>query len=117
LLLVQQLGAQISAGGFWLALISYLLFGLIIGLVQWPVLRREIPNLAIWIIANMIGWTVGFFLATLVELFIYNNYRLEPWLISMIVRTLGGLIAGGIVGVALVWIVREPETDSAAAAD
>jgi hypothetical protein len=117
LLLVQQLGAQVSAGGFWLALISYLLFGLIIGLVQWPVLRREIPNLAAWIIANMIGWTVGFFLATLAEFFLYSNFRLEPWLISMIVRTLSGLVAGGIVGVALVWIVRKPEADSVAVAD
>ena len=37
------------------ALIGFILFGVIIALVQWPLLRREIPSLWMWILANVVG--------------------------------------------------------------
>ena len=44
LLLVQSLPSSI-----FIATIGYLFFGAIVALVQWPVLRREIPNAFVWV--------------------------------------------------------------------
>jgi EamA domain-containing membrane protein RarD len=35
--------------------LGYLLFGFIVAIVQWPILRREIPNVWAWILANVVG--------------------------------------------------------------
>jgi hypothetical protein len=43
-------------------LVGFMSFGLIVALFQYPVLRREIPHLATWILANVIGWTLGAYL-------------------------------------------------------
>jgi len=109
LLLIQGLARLQLAGGFWLLLICYALFGLIVALVQWPVLRREIPHVGPWIVANVIGWTLGFSIASAVELAIYSRSPLEPWIVSLIVQGVSGLIAGAVTGLALVWIVRKPD--------
>ncbi len=46
-------------GGF----IGFALFGAMIAIVQWPILRREIPHISSWIVANVIGWMAGFYLS------------------------------------------------------
>ncbi|RPJ28926.1 MAG: hypothetical protein EHM33_02935, partial [Chloroflexi bacterium] len=51
LLLVQNLPSTM-----FVEVIGYLLFGVIVALVQWPVLRREIPNLFTWMLASSLGW-------------------------------------------------------------
>lgn len=107
--MIQGLARLQIAGGFWLLLLCYALFGLIIALVQWPVLRREIPHVGTWILANVIAWTLGFSIGSAVELAIYSRAPLEPWLVSLIVQAISGLIAGAITGLALVWIVRKPD--------
>ena len=109
LLIIQGLARLQVASGFWLLLLCYALFGLIIALVQWPVLRREIPHVGPWILANVIGWTLGFSIASAVELGLYSSAPLEPWLVSVLVQGISGLIAGAITGLALVWIVRKPD--------
>ena len=109
LLVIQALGRQPAIAGFWLMLACYALFGLIIALVQWPVLRREIPHAGPWIIANVIGWTLGFSIATAVELAVYSQSPAEPWIVNLIVQGISGLIAGAVTGLALVWIVRKPD--------
>ncbi len=44
-------------------LVGFISFGVIVALFQYPVLRREIPHLATWILANVIGWTLGAYLS------------------------------------------------------
>jgi len=117
LLLIQVLSSQQTAGGFWMVLVSYALFGLIIALVQWPVLRREIPQAGLWILAGVIGWTLGFSIASAVELIIYDHFLTEPWLVSLLVQGISGLIAGAVTGLALVWIVRQPDLNVVPPAD
>src|SRR5574342_370383 len=41
--------------------LGYILFGIIVAVVQWPVLRREIPHVWMWILATVVGWTAGFY--------------------------------------------------------
>ncbi|MCB0124676.1 MAG: hypothetical protein KDE58_20615 [Caldilineaceae bacterium] len=43
-----------------------LLFGLLLGLGQWLLLRRRVDSAACWIIANAVGWTTALGLAALV---------------------------------------------------
>jgi hypothetical protein len=105
LLLVQMLPSTI-----FIEFIGYLLFGVIVALVQWPVLRREVPNLFVWILASSVGWAAGFWTSQAVLPFFFTDPVIEPALSTTVIAVTSGLVAGVITGVALVWIVRKPET-------
>lgn len=104
LLLVQSL-----PGSIFIAAIGYLLFGVIVALVQWPVLRREIPNAFVWILANAIGWLAGFWASQAVLPLFFNDPAIQPALSTTVIAVTSGLVAGAITGLALIWIVRKPE--------
>ena len=104
LLLVQSLPSSI-----FIATIGYLLFGAIVALVQWPVLRREIPNAFVWVLANSVGWAVGFWASQAVISLIFTGGSIEPAVSTTVIAVTSGLVAGAITGVALIWIVRKPE--------
>jgi hypothetical protein len=89
--------------------IGYILFGIIVGLVQWPLLRREIPNVWMWILANVIGWTSGFFLSQISLDLFFNGPVIDPVASTSVISGVSGLVAGAITGVALIRIVRQPE--------
>ena len=91
------------------ALLGYVLFGIIVAVVQWPVLRREIPNLWLWILANVIGWTAGFYLSQVALNLFFNDPSIPPITSTSFISVVTGLVAGAITGVALVLIVRQPE--------
>jgi len=91
-------------------LIGFALFGAIVAAVQWPILRREIPHISSWIIANMLGWTTGFYLSQVfLTLFFSNVPAINPVVSTAFISVVTGLVAGAITGLALVWIVRKPE--------
>jgi len=91
-------------------LIGFALFGAIVAAVQWPILRREIPHISSWIIANMLGWTAGFYLSQVcLNLFFSNVPAINPVVSTAFISVVTGLVAGAITGLALVWIVRKPE--------
>jgi hypothetical protein len=90
--------------------IGFALFGVIIALVQYPLLRREIPNIWSWILANALGWTAGFYLSqAALSLFFSNAPAINPVVSTSFVSVVAGLVAGAITGLALVLIVRKPE--------
>ena len=89
--------------------IGYILFGAIVALVQWPILRREIPNVWMWISANVIGWTAGFFLSQVALDIFFNGPAIDPIASTSVISGVSGLVAGAITGVALILIVRQPE--------
>lgn len=90
-------------------LVGYVLFGLIVAIVQWPVLRREIPNVWAWILANVVGWTLGFYLSQVSLDIFFNDPAIAPAASTSVISSISGLVAGAITGLALVWIVRQPE--------
>jgi hypothetical protein len=104
LLLIQSLPATVLGGT-----LGYILFGGVVGLVQWPVLRREIPNLLVWILANALGWTAGFLASQLALSLIFRSPMISPAASTAVLFGVSGLVAGAITGAALVWIVRQPE--------
>ena len=104
LLLVQSLPST-----FLIATLGYFLFGLIVAILQWPVLRREIPNLLVWVLANVVGWAVGFWASQAVLPLFFTDPLVQPAVSTTVIAVTSGLVAGAITGLALIWIVRKPE--------
>jgi NhaP-type Na+/H+ or K+/H+ antiporter len=94
------------------ALLGYLLFGLIIGGLQWPVLRREIPNALAWVAASMVGWALGGYLSEAVLSGLAGSAEVSQVVSSLVIAMVTGLVAGAITGLALVWIVRQPDREA-----
>jgi hypothetical protein len=91
-------------------LLGFALFGAVIAIVQWPILRGEIPHISSWLIANVLGWTAGIYLSQIaLNLFFSNDPAINPVVSTSFVSVVAGLVAGAITGLALVWIVRQPE--------
>jgi hypothetical protein len=104
-LYVVQLLSKTPLGMF----VGFISFGVIVALFQYPTLRREIPHLATWILANVIGWTLGAYLSLLAAGVFFQNKL--PTTFTSVLVTVGitGLVAGAITGLALIWIVRQPD--------
>jgi hypothetical protein len=100
---------DLLAGSFMGAVLGYALFGVIIALFQWPVLHREIPRIWVWVLANVVGWVLGAVLSQLVLGALFGNNPGSPLAFTVVNMAVTGLVAGLITGLALVWIVREPE--------
>jgi hypothetical protein len=103
LLLVQMLPSTV-----FVVFIGYFLFGVIVALVQWPVLRREIPHALTWIIASALAWAVGYWVSQAV-LSLFTDPLIAPAVGTSVIAITSGLVAGAITGIALIWIVRKPE--------
>lgn len=97
------------SGGALETVVGYAVFGLIVGIVQWPMLRREIPHLLTWAIANIIGWTIAGLIAQTAAGPLYLSLGLTPEIAAALIAGLTGLIAGAITGVAFIWIVSQPD--------
>ncbi len=111
LLLIQALGSSPLG-----ALLGYLLFGLIIAVLQWPVLRREIPNALPWVLASMVGWALGAYLSQIVLGGLFTGEAPSQLVSTSVVAAVTGLVAGAITGLALIWIVRQPDRAAVPAA-
>jgi hypothetical protein len=103
LLLIQVLPSTVFA-----AFIGYFLFGVVVALVQWPVLRREIPQVLTWLVASALAWAVGYW-ASQAVLSSLTDPLIDPVVGTAVIAITSGLVAGAITGVALIWIVRKPE--------
>ena len=103
LFLIQSLPSTVFA-----VFIGYFLFGLIVALVQWPVLRREIPQIFTWLLASALAWAIGYWISQAV-LSLFTDPLLAPALGTAVIAIASGLVAGAITGIALIWIVRKPE--------
>lgn len=90
-------------------LVGFIVFGAIVALFQYPVLRREIPHLTTWILANVIGWTLGAYLSQLAAGVVFNNVVPTTFVSVLVTVGVTGLVAGAITGLALIWIVRQPD--------
>jgi formate/nitrite transporter FocA (FNT family) len=104
LLLIQNLSGTLFGG-----VAAYFLFGAIVALVQWPMLRREIPSLLTWIVVNILGWAAGLWASQATLTLLFNEPAINPVLSTVVIAGSSGLVAGGITGLALVWIARQPE--------
>jgi hypothetical protein len=91
------------------ALLAYAVFGGIIGVIQWPVLRREIRHAVPWMLANVVAWAVGSYVSQLVLTLLVSNGVIGQVVSTLTISGVTGLVAGLITGLTLVWTVRQPE--------
>jgi len=103
LLLIQTLPSTV-----FVVFIGYFLFGVVVALVQWPVLRREIPQVFTWLVASAVAWAVGYWVSQAI-LSLFTDPLIAPIVGTAVIAITSGLVAGAITGVALIWIVRKPE--------
>jgi hypothetical protein len=92
-------------------IIAYLLFGVIVAIIQWQMLRREIPNLLTWVVINSLGWAAGLWASQFVLNLLFDAPVIEPVVSTSVIAGTSGLVAGAITGLALIWIAREPEPE------
>src|SRR5574340_1221913 len=90
-------------------LLGFICFGVIVALFQFPILRREIPNLGIWILANVIGWTLGAYLSQLAAGIFFQKIIPAPYVSVLVFVGITGLVAGAVTALALIWLVRKPD--------
>jgi hypothetical protein len=90
-------------------LVGFVCFGVIVALFQYPVLRREIPHLATWILANAIGWTLGAYLSQLAAGVLFQSTVPTTFISVLVTVGITGLVAGAVTALALIWIVRKPD--------
>lgn len=105
LLLIHNLPGTFLAG-----IAAYLLFGVIVALVQWQDLRREIPSKLTWVLANSLAWAAGLWASQVALELFFNEPVIEPAVSTAVIAVTSGLVAGAITGIALVWIAGRPET-------
>src|SRR5215216_4566933 len=104
LLLMQNLSSTFLGGTA-----AYLLFGAIVALVQWPVMRREIPSTFTWVVVNSLGWAAGLWASQIALNLFFTEPVIEPAVSTAVIAGTSGLVAGAITGIALIWIARRPE--------
>lgn len=78
-------------------LLAGLAGGLIVGLVQWFEMRARVKNATWWLLANLLGWALGFWIG--------------EYLGSSIHAVVGfpvfGIIVGLVTGGTMVWLLKE----------
>jgi len=67
--------------------------GLIVGLLQWTILKRYFLRSFVWVLASILGWGICVL-----------TTQLSVWAFFI-----GALLYGAITGAALMWILREKE--------
>jgi hypothetical protein len=100
---------QVLPSTVFVAFIGYFLFGAIVALLQWPVLRREIPHIITWLLASSLAWAAGYWVSQAVLPLFLSGPSIAPAVSTTVIAVTSGLVAGAITGVALIWIVRKPE--------
>lgn len=84
--------------------LSVLMGGLLVGILQWSLLRPHSDRAAWWVLASTAGWALPAGAIALGDL----NLIPAPWgeLLSLGAMFFGGLILGAVTGRALLWVLR-----------
>jgi hypothetical protein len=60
-------------------------------------------------VVSALGWAAGLWASQLALDLFFNDPVIEPVASTVAIAVTSGLVAGAITGIALVWIVRQPE--------
>jgi len=82
-------------------LIPIVIFGLIIGIIQWLVINRTLQQSAWWIIANFIAWPLP------MALLLFYGPILGETIMFLLYYLISGIVSGGITGLILFLLLKE----------
>ncbi len=91
--------AQLARSGPWDDALLVGLFGAVIGLCQWWVLRRSYRQAWLWVLATAVGF---------LGLYWLTQNPSHTWSAFIIRSTVVGTLVAVVPGIALVWLVRRP---------
>jgi hypothetical protein len=77
--------------------------GALVGVLQWLVLRRQVPGAALWILASALSWGLGW--TTLIA----AAYFGEPLGIrgNLSITAVSGIVAGALQATFMMWLLRQ----------
>jgi hypothetical protein len=102
---VGDMVAQAVPGAIGSAL-EGLAIGASLGLAQWLVLRRHVPEARWWILASAIAWAVGWAIIASVDIEATDG----SIGLAYVIGAIGAAVAGLITAAALVWLLRRSPT-------
>ena len=79
------------------------LYGAVLGVLQWLVLRGQVALSGLWVLASIVGWIVGDPVCSSLM-----GFGTLSWVVF-------GAVYGAITGLVLVWLLRQPAPAAAAA--
>ena len=80
------------------------LYGAVLGVLQWLVLRGQVALSGLWVVASIVGWVVGDPVCSSLM-----DFGALSWVVF-------GAVYGAITGLVLVWLLRQPMPAAAMAA-
>jgi len=95
---------EIKAGlvAVWPAIV-----GAAVGAFQWLVLRKHVQLAGLWIVANALGWVVGWHTVGAMDRIVTTIVSSEKAGLAVLFAILVAVI-GAFTGLALVWLLRRP---------
>ncbi len=85
-----------TSSGEWALFVLLGLYGTVLGVLQWLVLRRQVARAGWWVLASTVGWVVGGLVAGLVGATVGVDLSWAGL----------GAVYGAITGPVLVWLLR-----------
>jgi hypothetical protein len=83
------------------SLYTGVVYGIVAGIGQWLILRRQVANSTIWIAFCAFGWGVAWVIGLLLGL--SDDWSIGIWLFGLIFGVLGGGSTGGM----MVWLLNQ----------
>lgn len=101
--------ASLGGNGNVHPVIAYILMGVIIGVLQWLVLRRHISQSVWWVVASPVGWALAWLavMSPLARLGQNLMNRVSGMLGIMFLFGLMAAVAGIVTAGLLVWLLRQ----------
>jgi hypothetical protein len=82
-----------------------LAIGMSLGVAQWLVLRRHVPEARWWIVASAIAWAVGWAIISSVD----TEAAGASIAVAYVIGAIGAAVAGLVTAAALVWLLRRSD--------
>jgi hypothetical protein len=89
----------------WDPLIGGALFGLALGICQGIVWRPRLDRIMVWIVVNVLGWSLGMFSPQFIVFFLFDIVDLRSTTSFYTIFQVA--FAAIVTGIALVWFLRE----------
>jgi hypothetical protein len=89
----------------WDPLIGGAIFGLALGICQGIVWRPRLDRIMVWVVVNVLGWSLGMFLPQLIVFFLFDVVDLRSTTSFYTIFQVA--FAAIVTGVGLVWFLRE----------
>ena len=104
--------AIITAGGGIVISMPIVLMGnaALAGLLQWFTLRRYSQRAALWVLASLLGWGIGFGAVVLLAGRLNAIAQSSDLVVAFVGEAVVGAISGAITGLALIWLLQPPGT-------